>query len=847
MKKGFLMVLVILLLLPVSGEKIMAESGRKENHEEEVLAFPGAEGGGKYASGGRGYDVYEVTTLEDYGEEETPIKGSLRDAVSESNRTIVFRVSGTIHLKQRLRIKQKNLTIAGQTSPGDGITITGYGTDIGGSENIIIRYIRFRPGGVNSHVEFDAFEGRDVKNAIIDHVSASWGIDEALSFYRNENTTVQWSIISESLTISGHAKGRHGYGGIWGGENATFSNNLIASHISRNPALGNTGNSLHPISKADMVNNVIYNWGFNSTYGGDNQKNNVMNDYYKPGPATHEKVLKRIISPGKDGTPSWFHVSGNYMVGNEAVTADNTLGIEEIKTGVSFSDTPFDVLGHQELDIKSAEDAYEQVLNKAGATFPRRDAVDARVVNDVRHGTGRTINHEYEVGGLPELKMEEVPIDRDHDGIPDEWELAHGLDPNNPEDGKEITASGYSNLELYLHSLVDIDYEPQNPDIRLASPRPNSVFKTGDKVNFSVNLNDKKNIKKVEFYQNDQKIGESTSGSFGFDWENAPEGTWYVSAKAIDRDGNETQTTSIAIHINTKNQSGDWKSKDIGKVGIEGNATLTEEGLKVKGAGRIEKDFDSFQFAYQPLEGDGSLTARIDSLTKVSNNAISGLMIREELSADSPTAIISTSVVKADKQDTLYAVHFSTRAKKGENILAPMEYDRPQEKGVPTLPGRDIPYWLKIERKGEILTGYASEDGINWTEVGNIKISMKKKVYIGFAVDAAKDTSQLVNYNTAEFSNISLQHNNVTTATMLSTLEEHEAVLSEKAYRSLTLHLTAIGEFEEKAAGEKVINHMESFKKLLDYQLKDNSLSQELYEVLKADANSLIQKWEGNI
>ncbi len=741
-----------LVEMPFPQQEVNAAS----EEERKVLAFPGAEGGGMYASGGRGYDVYEVTTLEDYNIDEAPIKGSLRDAVSKGNRTIVFRVSGTIQLKQPLKIKQKNLTIAGQTAPGDGIAVAGFGTDISGSENIILRYMRFRPGSTNIESEPDAFGGRDVKNAMIDHISTSWSVDETLSFYRNENTTLQWSIISESLYISGHVKGRHGYGGIWGGENATFANNLISSHTSRLPALGNTGNSLHPVSSTDFVNNVIYNWGFNSTYGGNDQENNIMNNYYKPGPATHENVMKRIVSPGQNGKLSWFYVDGNYMHGNKAVSADNNLGIEDIKNGTFFSETPFYVLGHDTLKIKSAEQAYKEVLEKSGATYPRRDAVDARIVNDVKHGTGRFINNEWETGGYPELTSSAAPIDTDHDGIPNKWEEANRLNPNNAEDGKEITASGYSNLELYLNSLISMDKKAENPDVQLVSPKYNGIYKAGTSIKLKAKLQDKRNIAKVEYYQNDQKIGESTKGSFDFTWNNAADGTWYISAKAIDKNGNETQTTSMPIHVNTMKQSGEWKPKDIGNTPLKGNTTKTDKELIVKGSGRIDKTADSFHFAYQKVKGDAQLIARIDSLTKVDNNAISGLMIRGGLEKDAPAAMISTSVVKADKQDTPYSVHFSSRKEKGETIVAPGENDRPEEIGVPSLNGTTLPYWLKLVRSGDYIIGYASADGKAWTEVGKAEIRIGDEAYIGFAVDGAKNTSKLISYNTAIFSNVSL-------------------------------------------------------------------------------------------
>ncbi|MDD9265569.1 Ig-like domain-containing protein [Paenibacillus sp. GCM10023248] len=753
-KKTLISVLAAVQL--IGSVHVSASTGETANGTGTVPAFPGAEGGGMYTSGGRGYDVYEVTTLADYGLGDTPIPGSLRDGVSQGNRNVIFRVSGTIHLKQPLKIKQKNLTIAGQTAPGDGIAIAGYGTDISGSENLIIRYLRFRPGSANIASEPDAFGGRDVTNAIIDHISTSWSVDETLSFYRNENTTLQWSIISESMLLSGHVKGRHGYGGIWGGENATFANNLLASHVSRVPALGNTGNKVNPVSSTDLVNNVMYNWGFNSTYGGNDQENNMINNYYKPGPSTHEKVMKRIVSPGQDGRLSWFHISGNYMEGDQAVSADNALGTEEIKSGTSFSDTPYEVLGHDTLSISTAEQAYERVLSQAGATYPRRDAVDARIVNDVRNGTGRLINNEWEAGGYPELKSVEAPKDTDHDGMPDVWEIEAGLNPSDAADGKQVTESGYSNLELYMNGLVRIDHKAENPDVVLQSPALNSIHKAGSPIKLNAKLSNKGSIAKVEYYANDVKIGESTKGSFDFAWQDVPDGTWFVSAKATDHEGNATQTTSMPIHVNTEKQHGDWTSKDIGEVPIQGNASLADGVLTVKGAGRIGETADAFQFASQAVKGDTELVARIDSLTKVDNNAISGLMIRESLAADAATAIISTSVVKADKQDTPYSVHFSTRASTGEPILALGENDRPEDYGVPTLKGTELPYWLKIARIGDTITGYASEDGTNWTEVGHKTIAMNETVYIGFAVDAAQNTSRIHNYNTATFSNFTL-------------------------------------------------------------------------------------------
>ena len=223
-----------------------------------ILAFPGAEGYGKYTAGGRGGKVYEVTNLNDFG------KGSLRAAVeAEGSRTVVFRVSGTIDLKSNLTIRNPYITIAGQTAPGDGICIKRYPLSIGADE-VIIRYIRVRLGD-ESGVDADAISSRYNKNLIIDHVSASWSVDETMSIYHNENVTVQWCLIAESLYQSNHIKGHHGFGGIWGSNYSTYHHNLLAHHSSRNPRFASgCGNT-------DYRNNVLYNWGYQSCYGGEKQ------------------------------------------------------------------------------------------------------------------------------------------------------------------------------------------------------------------------------------------------------------------------------------------------------------------------------------------------------------------------------------------------------------------------------------------------------------------------------------------------------------------------------------------------------------------------------------------------
>lgn len=438
------------------------------------LAFPSAEGFGRFTTGGRGGVVYEVTNLND---DNNP--GSLRYAINQTGaRTIVFKISGTIFLKSSLSIRNGDLTIAGQTAPGDGICVAGYTTQVNAS-NVIIRFIRFRLGDINK-TEDDAFGGRNQKDIIIDHCSVSWSVDEDCSFYDNENFTLQWCLLSESLYYAGHVKGAHGYGGIWGGMNATFHHNLLAHHTSRNPRF--CGARYHQSTASteivDHVNNVIYNWGFNSAYGGELGQQNVRANYYKPGPATKSSVRNRVLNPSTDpGTNSGygkFYVTKNFVDGSSETTNDNWgFGVQGVTDAVKNSvkvDSPFPIA---DISEQSAADAYNSVLKYAGAYLPKRDQIDARIINEVKTGTvtygGKKyaidqkmdttkvygiIDSQNDVGGWPTLNSLPAPTDSDHDGMPDDWETAHGLNPNNANDRNVIAASGYTMLEEYVNGIV---------------------------------------------------------------------------------------------------------------------------------------------------------------------------------------------------------------------------------------------------------------------------------------------------------------------------------------------------------------------------------------------------------
>jgi len=425
-------------------------------------AFPGAEGAGRYTSGGRGGIVCEVTTLEDSG------PGSLREAVAQKGkRTVVFRVSGTIRLKSELKIGNRDLTIAGQSAPGDGICIADRAVVVN-ADNIILRYLRFRLGD-SLRTEEDALWGRYRNDIIIDHCSASWSVDECMSFYSSRNMTIQWCLIAESLYLSTHPKGAHGYGGIWGGTNVSFHHNLFAHHSSRTPRFDGS-NAL--CINVDYRNNVVYNWGFNSAYGGERGTINMVANYYKYGPATKSGVRFRIVEPS-DGAGKWY-VEENYVTGSPVITANNWAGGVQGSYRAESLVRAYEPHPYIPITQHSAEEAFQRVLEYAGATLPRRDPVDARIIQDVINGTAAyegsayekansvpdpsllcgIIDSQKEVGGWPELFSLPAPADGDHDGMPDYWENANGLNPADPADRNLLNDEGYTRLEVYLNSLT---------------------------------------------------------------------------------------------------------------------------------------------------------------------------------------------------------------------------------------------------------------------------------------------------------------------------------------------------------------------------------------------------------
>jgi hypothetical protein len=421
-----------------------------QNSGDNALAFPGAQGFGKFTRGGRGGKVLIVSNLNDRG------AGSLREALSRKEpRIIVFSISGTIALESQLDINHGDVTIAGQSAPGDGICIRNYSVRIN-SDNVLIRYMRFRMGDLKKE-QNDAVYGLRHKDIMIDHCSMSWSTDECASFYDNQNFTLQWCIIAESLNASVHEKGEHGYGGIWGGMGASFHHNLLAHHNSRNPRFCGARYHKQPEKEiVDFRNNVIYNWGINSSYAGERGNHNMVNNYYKPGPATPLDKANRILNPwspfGK------YYINGNVVEGNAAVTANNwNGGVQGDHVDSAFSNNEIPV---EKIKQQTAQEAYAAVLSNAGASY-FRDAVDKRIVDDVQKGVAShgknangIIDSQTDVGGWPELLSKKLPTDTDQDGMPDDWEKKHKLNFHVDDSSGFNLDKSYTNVEVYLNSLL---------------------------------------------------------------------------------------------------------------------------------------------------------------------------------------------------------------------------------------------------------------------------------------------------------------------------------------------------------------------------------------------------------
>jgi hypothetical protein len=482
----------------------------------DLPAFPGALGQGAAATGGRGGDVYHVTTLDDYANEEdvSEIKGSLRHGIRSAKgpRTIVFDVGGAIQLKARLEIRKNDITIAGQTAPG-GITLWGYPVEVTNASNVIIRYLRMRTGDFNARApagsessnvgghgakDLDAgsANGFDVGRSnliILDHLSSAWGMDETLSVTLSRNVTVQNSIIAESLNKSFHPKGPHGYGTLIRGdltaedqkagiEGYTFYGNLWAQHRARNPSIGgqqrlNPGQAEKDRHRTDVniVNNVVYGWGEQPTHRSDlgEVRINLVGNYFVNGPAKKSDYIFNEANPA--GT-QLFQQGNMHDADQDSVHDGKLVGrAGDIRrtfrqfdrrdelTGPAHGE-PFNFFSSVAKSVVPAEEAYRRVVRSAGASI-FRDAVDDRIIDALVHRSGVPIDSQeiYRdsngvIVGIDGVRAEHRPdgFDSDGDGMPDGFEGKHSLNPGDPADGNgtSLSESGYTNLEVYLNGLI---------------------------------------------------------------------------------------------------------------------------------------------------------------------------------------------------------------------------------------------------------------------------------------------------------------------------------------------------------------------------------------------------------
>jgi hypothetical protein len=406
-------------------------------------AFPGAEGFGANTPGGRGGRVIAVTSLADDG------PGTLRAAVEAAGpRIVVFRVGGLIDLAKPLRITEPFLTIAGQTAPGDGICLRGSELSIQ-THDVVVRHLRARPGDILG-AEVDAVNiGGASHDVILDHVSATWSVDEALSpSGAIHNITVQWCLIGESLRKSVHKKGEHGYGSlVRASGGVTLHHNLWVNNTARNPRLGdNYGKPPFPLF--DVRNNVMYNWGgICSGMTGDELRANYVGNYLKPGPDSSSSPPIVLTETAHVR----YFVDGNVVEGRPEQTRDAAAMFSPGKGVFTLVPAAF---ATSPVHTTTAQIAYAEVLDHVGATLPSRDVVDRRIIEEARKGQGHIIDSQKEVGGWPVYHAGVPFADADGDGMPDAWETAHGLNPRDASDAAKLGAAGYSNVEVYLNSLT---------------------------------------------------------------------------------------------------------------------------------------------------------------------------------------------------------------------------------------------------------------------------------------------------------------------------------------------------------------------------------------------------------
>lgn len=793
-------------------------------------AFPTVEGGGTYSQGGRGTetqqgDVYYVTNLTDSVNDPQP--GSFRyglkrldraDKNSSYPRTIVFAVGGVIHVDDTVQKSQRNwdigsnTTIAGQTAPDQGITLSG-GTVKFNGENIIARYLHIRLG---SGYDLDGSNATG-ENIVIDHCSFSHGVDETFSAKEIINSSFQYNIVESGLSMVdkdglmnsegelGADSAQHGMGSIINGYNTSYTHNIWAHNGTRNPRFegGFTYKGVRYENKLDFSNNVVYNWGHGSGYGGDRGSGevNFEGNTYKPGPNTLAKLKEQFMSC--DGTSSYknkYYINGNVMAGSERVTADNSLGFKKLGTYDTQSDTKFKM--KNAYTAENADSASLNVLASAGASL-HRDALDNRLVMQIANGTGNFVNDETEAGGFETRTFTSKITDTDKDGLPDDWENDHGLNANDPTDSTKIIKdeesryNGYTNLEVYLNDLVG-DWDGTNNGSTTIDPVKITKLtdSSGKEIDTAVNADlkagetytvytDIDNI--CDIYLNNNIVGKIGAGAKSGTFK-APDkvGSYSLMIKSTSNFGDEGSEPDIEIFsdrirttVYTANDAMDgFTSADVGYTRAAGadffdkssNSLVTEGngffGLTSHGSTLNE----GMHFTSKPITGDVTITAKIYNLEKIRYYQYSGLMIAAQPDVNSEFYSAGMTYLKDEDFDARAGVN--GKRFEGRNILsaikrAPDDQTNilTQYLGVPQARANNTAAiggseggWARVVKKGKTVTTYASNDGKQWYKLISIESTLPDTCYVGFATSSAQDTEDMITYNKTLFTDISIEN-----------------------------------------------------------------------------------------
>lgn len=807
-----------------------------------TLAFPTVEGGGSYSVGGRGTaakqgDVYTVTNLSDSVSDPQP--GSLRyglkrmdrsDKDTSYPRTIVFAVGGTIHIDPAASKLNRgwdigsNTTIMGQTAPGEGITLAGGTIKISG-ENIIIRYLRGRLGS-----GYDRDGGvLSGKNVVVDHCTFSWGVDETFSPKEMINSSIQYSIITNGLAVvnkngdnngddelaSGESEGKHGMATITNGYETSLTHNLYANCGTRMPRFEGafTYNYNKYTNAMEFSNNVIYNWGHNSGYGGDRgeAKVNFTNNYYKPGVNTLEKVKTQIFDCDIDGNyggvKSSYYIGGNVMESSAEVTADNTKGFRDLNGCAYQLTSPVELA--VKYNAENANDAYTHVLDSVGASY-RRDAIDARLIDDVKDGTGSFINDQAEAGGWSERTWTSDKVDTDNDGIPDSEEAKFGCDPNKADSTVIITDAsskyfGYTPLEAYCYDLLgewdakygyELKSDVTNPDIEITSiidNETNENILNKDCTNLYVGKSYTAKFSNAEgkntLMLNDEVIGSTSDSAISISFTpNANEiGNKYLAVKSLvgDKEGIslgvpvsiiDAEGSAPFFDIKTQVKSSDGLNINFDGLSVDkltSDGAVTVGSVYMQGAGRVgytnalgSQYGDEFYFNGTKVSGDYTITAKVDNWAKIDYFQKAGIMIRKDINDDKSEFYMNAfTMLKGEDYEgstdvlgkSICARDLVSFARKtdGAGVITGT--------GILGIPHKRISEgdnygWMRIEKVGDKITTYGSLDGENWSKLQEYTCSFGSgEYYIGFAIEGAQDTATKTNINKALFTNVTIE------------------------------------------------------------------------------------------